>query len=145
MTPIIFAKVGGALLLGSALQLGTIRYIYWEPSWPNGYDARFMCGRSRVQSRPDPRDLSLALNYTSDPWLVYQRPWYVLTCLWEMHIKNPLLFIEKSSCVYGGSGFLSSDGDPTGNKSIRLSWAIPARGVNIGSPCSPITFIGQDE
>ena len=35
---------------------------------------------------------------TSGPQLVYQRPWYVL------HIKDPLLHIEKSS-LCGDSGF----------------------------------------
>ena len=43
---------------------------------------------------------------TSGPQLVYQRPWYVLFCLWKMHIKDPLLLIEKSS-LCGGSGFPS--------------------------------------
>ena len=42
---------------------------------------------------------------TSGPQLVYQRPWYVL---WygKVHIKDPLLLIEKSS-LFGGSGFPS--------------------------------------
>ena len=32
------------------------------------------------------------------------RPWYVLSCLWMVHIKEPLLLIGKSS-LCGGSGF----------------------------------------
>ena len=33
-------------------------------------------------------------------------PWYVLSCLWDQHIKEPLLLIGKSSPC-GGSSFFS--------------------------------------
>ena len=36
-----------------------------------------------------------------------QRPWYVLSCLWMMYIKEPLLLIGKS-CPCGESGFSHS-------------------------------------
>ena len=40
----------------------------------------------------------------SVPRMVYQKPWYVLT-LGMVHIKEPLLLIEKSSSCSGSSGF----------------------------------------
>ena len=43
---------------------------------------------------------------TSGPQLVYQRPCYVLSVYEKVHIKDPLLLIEKSS-LCGGSGFPS--------------------------------------
>ena len=43
---------------------------------------------------------------TSGPQLVYQRPWYVLNVYGKVHIKDPLLLIEKSS-ICGGGGFPS--------------------------------------
>ena len=39
---------------------------------------------------------------TSGPQLVHQRPWYVLSCLWESAYKR--LLIGKSS-LGGGNGF----------------------------------------
>ena len=33
-----------------------------------------------------------------------RRPWYVLSCLWDVHIKEPLLLIGKSSLCWG-NGF----------------------------------------
>ena len=44
----------------------------------------------------------------SAPQLVYQRPWYVLSFLWDgAYIKQPLLLIGKSSHVVVAAGFLS--------------------------------------
>ena len=41
---------------------------------------------------------------TSGPQLVYQRLWYVLSCLWESAYKRSLLLIRKSS-LWGDSRF----------------------------------------
>ena len=48
--------------------------------------------------------IELFLVPASAPRLVQQRPWYVLSYLWDVHIKEPLLLIGKSSPC-GGSGF----------------------------------------
>ena len=34
--------------------------------------------------------------------------WYVVSCLWDMHIKEPLLLIEKSIPCRFGTGFAVS-------------------------------------
>ena len=48
--------------------------------------------------------IELFLVPASAPRLVYQRPWYVLSCLWDCAYKKTLLLIGKSSPC-GGSGF----------------------------------------
>ena len=48
--------------------------------------------------------IELFLVPASAPRLVYQGPWYVLSCLWDGAYKITLLLIEKSS-LCGRSGF----------------------------------------
>ena len=48
--------------------------------------------------------IELFLITATAPQLVYQRQWYVLSCLWDGAYKEPLLLIGKSS-LCGGSGF----------------------------------------
>ena len=44
---------------------------------------------------------------TSGPQLVYQRPWYVLFCLWKSAYKRSLAAYRKENSLCGGSGFPS--------------------------------------
>ena len=48
--------------------------------------------------------IELFLVPASAPRLVYQRLWYVLSCLWDDAYKKTLMLIGKSSPC-GGSGF----------------------------------------
>ena len=48
--------------------------------------------------------IELFLVQASAPRLVQQRPWYVLSCLWDDAYKKTLLLIEKRSPC-GDSGF----------------------------------------
>ena len=54
----------------------------------------------RLWSRP----IELFLVPVSAPQLVYQRPWYVLSCLWDDAYKRTLAANGKRS-LCGGSGF----------------------------------------
>ena len=56
--------------------------------------------------------IELFLVPASAPRLVYQKPWHVLSCLWEMrHITEALLLIRKRVAhVVTAAGFLSVSG-----------------------------------
>ena len=80
---------------------------YWKRDIAPGYSVRSWCDGSSDRSlMVDPIRY---LMFQTVLYVWWKKPlWYVLSCLWDMHIKEPLLLIEKSSPCSGGNGFALS-------------------------------------
>ena len=60
-----------------------------------------------IRSIPDGGPFQLFLVPASALQLVQQRPLYVASCLWDGHIKDPLLLIKKVVHDVAAAGFFS--------------------------------------